>query len=327
MQHLTFKAKYAQTLSWLKDEIVDWSQGGTVFSLNGETSQINQYHYAFSFDSAINTEDGQYVFIYKRLGTKGLLIKNGEVLREINRSYYQAEVYEYPAAFLTLGNGRVVLVHCPSEYCRIDFEDVETGEILTNHPERKPKDCFHSRLEISLDSKFLLSKGWYWHPWDGIELFDIEACLENPLLLDKGKIIPNCCTEICSASFIDNDSILVCSSDEESMDDENEEPIPPNHLAIWYFKKDEISKAVKIQGKFGNLIAIDEDYCWDLYNYPKIINIKTGIIEDKIEEHSTGLQQSSIIHHLEGELSVIAYSRIQKKLAFKNGDDIEVVWR
>jgi len=71
------------------------------------------------------------------------------LVREINRSYYHAEAYEYLVAFAKLKDGRDILIHCPVDYCRIDFEEVETGQLLTNHSGRKPSDFFHSRFEIS----------------------------------------------------------------------------------------------------------------------------------------------------------------------------------
>ncbi len=315
-----------QTISWLDDKLVDWASAGTSYSLDGTTTQLNKYHFAFSFDSAITSQDGQYAFIYKRLGTKGLLLKNGEVLREVNRCYYHAETYEYPVAFVTLKD-KTYLVHCPLDYCRLDFEDVETGELVTNTKDRKPQDIFHSRLEVSPNNKHLMSKGWVWHPWEVIELFDTLACLANPTLLDKGKSIPNNRTEICSASFIDNERILACSSQEEQLDNEKEEPIPPSHFAIWNFKTNKVSKAIKIKSEFGNLLAIDEKYCWDIYKYPKILNLETGEVVDKIEELSTGLQQSSIIPNLIDDIPLIAYNRQSHKLAFKYNGNIEVLSR
>ena len=326
IQRHKIKTETLQTLSWLKDNLIDWASAGTKYTLNGQKEQIAKYHFAYSFDAAITSDDGVYAFLYKKLGTKGLLLKNGKELREINRSYYQAEVYEYPASFLKASDGNTYLVHCPIRYCQLDFENVETGEIPTNTLQRNPGDIFHSRLEISPDNKYLISKAWVWHPWDIIELFNIEACFANPSLLDKGLSIPNNSSEICSASFIDNESILVCSSQEEPLDDELDEPIPPKHIAIWNFKENSVSKAIRVNGVFGHLIAIDRQYCWDLYKYPKIINIETGEIEDKIEDIDSGQQTSSIIHHISENIPLLAYSRVLQKLACVNNDCIEILY-
>lgn len=323
MQRKTIKAYSVRTIDWFDNKVVDWNSAGTQYLENGEKEQLHKYHHGFVCDGSITSENGEYVLIFQKLGTKGLLLKNGELLREINRSYYQSSVYEFPAVFFTLKN-ETYLIHCPIEYCRLDIENVETGEIITNKLKRDPQDFFHSRLEVSKDNKHLLSKGWFWHPFDSIELFNIEDCINEPKLLDEGKTIPNVTSEICSASFIDNDRVLVCASKEESMDDENEEPIPPGHIAIWNIKSNEVEKSVRINGEFGNIFAIDDKKCWDLYKYPKIIDLTTGEIIDKIEDVNSGNQGSSIIHHLE-YLPKIAFNPKTKQIAIAKDNTIEIL--
>jgi hypothetical protein len=170
MQRQTIETNNLSTLTWTNDCLIDWANSGRQYFANGQVKELGSYYFAFSFDSAITSEDGIYSVIYKKLGTKGLLLKKGQILREINRSYYQAEVYEYPIAFAKLKEGRNILIHCPEDYCRLDFDEVETGNRLTNHIDRKPSDFFHSRLEVSPDNRKLLSKGWAWHPFDFVEV-------------------------------------------------------------------------------------------------------------------------------------------------------------
>lgn len=294
MTRQTFNTDSLKTIDWFKDNIIDWASAGKLYSSEGQQGQIGKYHYAFSFDASITSQDGQYAFIYKRLGTKGLLLKKGEIIREINRTYYCAEHYEFPAAFFTVGN-ETYLVHCPIDYCRLDFENVETGELVSNVQEREPADIFHSRISISPDNKYLMVRGWAWHPVDTVELFNIAECLENPLLLDKSFLYPNFGTEIKSASFIDGERILIASADEATFDDEIPPLLPQKHFAIWNFIKNEITSPIKVNGEFGNLFAINERQAWDMFKFPKIINIQTGEIESKIEEINSGLQTSSII--------------------------------
>jgi len=323
MQRKTIKTNYLQTIDWFDNKVVDWNSAGTQYSENGETRQLQKYHFGFECDGSITSKNGEYVLLFQKLGTKGLLLKNGEILREINRSYYQSSVYEFPAAFFTFKN-RTYLVHCPIEYCRLDFEDVETGEIITKQSERDPQDFFHSRLEVSNDNKYLLSKGWFWHPFDSIKLFDIEKCISDAKLLDSGISVPNVTSEIGSASFIDNNRILVCASNEEPMDDEKEESIPPGHIAIWNFITNEISRSVKINGVFGNVFAIDDKKCWDLYDYPKIIDLISGEVIDKDEEVFSGKQGSSIIDHLEN-LPKIAFNKETKQVAIASDNKIDIL--
>lgn len=322
MKRQTIKTNYLQTICWADDAIVDYASAGKKYTLDGQVNELYKYTFGFG-DTAITSSDGQYVFIYQKLGTKGLLLKNGDILREINRSYYCAEVYEYPAAFVTIDN-RTFLVHCPLKYCRLDFEDVETGQIVTDNQNRNPSDYFHSRLEVSPNGKYLMSKGWFWHPWDSIRLFDIKKCIESSEGLDNSEIYPNVGTEICTASFIDDNKVLIGSSDEEEMNDDLLENLPPKHIAIWNIELNQISKPIKVQSEFGNLFAINEKLAWDLFKYPKIIDIETGEIIDKDESLSSGLQKSSIIHHLD-KLPKVVFNRQTKQIAITKDDCIEII--
>jgi hypothetical protein len=322
MQRQSIKTSYLKTICWVDNTIVDWASAGKRYSLDGQIKELFKYTFDFG-DAAITSSDGRYAFIYKKLGTKGLLLKNGEILREINRSYYCAEIYEFPAAFVTV-NSRTYLVHCPNEYCKLDFEDVETGEIITSKNERDPSDFFHSRLEISPGETYLMSKGWLWHPWDGIRLYRIRDCINNPKLLDESEIYPNVGTEISTASFITDNKVLIGSSDEEEMDDELLANLPPKHIAVWDIELNELSKPVKMNGDFGNLIAIDEKYAWDLVSYPKVIDIETGEIVDKDETIFTGMQKSSIIPLLE-KLVQVSFNPLTKQLAIVDDETIEIL--
>lgn len=325
MKRQTFKTDSSKTIDWLKDNIVDWASAGQLYSADGQQKQIGKYNHVFSFDASITSQNGEYALIYKRLGTKGLLLRKGEILREINRTYYCAERYEFPAAFITVGK-ETYLVHCPIDYCQLDFENVETGEIVSNIQGRKPSDIFHSRLSISSDNKYLMVCGWVWHPVDTVELYDIAACLENPLLLDKSFLYPNFGTEINSASFIDNDRILIASTDEEPFDDEVPPLLPQKHLAIWNFIKNEITAPIKVKGEFGNLFAINERQAWDMFKFPKIINIQTGEIESKIEEINSGLQTSSIMYEDTEKSPQICFNRETSQIAvLVNNNTIEVL--
>jgi len=320
MQIQAITANYLKTICWKDDNIVDWA-GGYTYSLGGKVRQLGS-HYAYSFNSAISSADGSYIFIYNKLGTKGLLLKNGELIREINRSYYYANAYEFPVAFTTLGN-KTYLIHCPVAYNQLDLEDVETGEIITNISGRKPTDIFYSRLEVSSDGAFLMSKGWVWHPLHEISVFDIKECIRNPLLMDNPQFYPNAGAEICTASFIDDNTIVIGSSD-EIIDEDNMGKLPPNHICLWDFKTDHFCGPVKVKEDFGNLFAINANYCWDLLGFPKIIDIRTGEIVDQNKEIDSGKQQSSIISST-GNYPSIIFNRQTKQIAIAKHEKIEVL--
>ncbi|MBB6126831.1 hypothetical protein [Mucilaginibacter lappiensis] len=328
MERKTLTANYLCTINWFGNTIIDWGSAGKQYFIDGQIKELHKYHHTLNFDGSINSADGKYAFIYQKLGTKGLLLKEGELLREINRTYYCSNVYEYPAAFVTV-NDITYLIHCPISYCQLDFENVETGEIVTNIPGRDADDVFYSRLEISNDNKFLLSKGWFWHPWDLLHVFNIEECLKNPVLLDRSVLRPYTRAEVCTASFIDNTRILMGSSDEPADDEDDEDDkantfhnnFPPKHIAIWDLETNQISKSVKVNGEFGNLFAIDENRAWDMYLFPKIINIHTGEIIDSDESIDSGKQNSAIC----GKSPQIVFNRQTKQIAIAGHEKIEVL--
>jgi hypothetical protein len=314
-----------QTISWLNNSIVDWASAGNSYSLSGSVEQLNKYHFGFNFDIAIHCENGRYVFLYQKLGTKGLLIKDGEIVREINRSYYHSDVYEYPAAFC-IYNGRVYLVHCPISYCQLDFEDVETGELVTNIAGRKPADMFHSRLEVSRSGNCLMSKGWVWHPVDVINVYTISDCFKNPLLLDKVDFsFPSTGSEICTASFIDDTSIVVGSS-AEILDDENLLNLPCKSIGIWNYIENSFAHCTTPAFEFGNLFAIDATLCWDMYKFPKIINLHSGLMVAKAEDVYSGEQKSSILVNMDKQPQ-IAFDKEKSRLAIIENNSVIILTR
>jgi len=322
MKRQSIKADHLHSICWVNDFIVDFASAGKKYFLDGHVQEFFSDHFGFG-DASITSPDGQYAFIYQKLGTKGLLLKNGKLIREINRSYYCADVYEFPVTFATI-NDKIILIHCPFKYCRLDFEDVETGEILTDSKNRNPSDFFHSRLEMSPNGKYLLNKGWSWHPWDGVKAYEIDKCLNNPTLLDNSQIYPEVGTEICTAGFIDDNKILIGSSNEPALNEDLVENLPEHTIAVWDFVSDQISKAVKINGEFGNLFAINHQLAWDLYKYPKIINILNGQVIDKDETISSGLQNSSIIGYRDKQPK-LAFNRQTKQIAITTESGIEIL--
>ncbi|MBC8112186.1 MAG: hypothetical protein H7Y04_14105, partial [Verrucomicrobia bacterium] len=312
-------------ICWTGNTLTDWLSGGTQYFLDGSVKEADYGFLSFHmFDSCISSDDGAYVFVYQKLGTKGLLMKDGNIMREINRSYYMADSYEYPAAFVRAKNGKTYLVHCPVSYCQLDFEDVETGEILTNNEIRKPVDCFHARLEISPGNEYLLSKGWLWQPVDVVQVYDIEQCLLNPTLLDVPvNSYPLLASEVAAASFIDNERLLFYTGG-YIFDKKKTLKVPQGRLIVWNIKENKIEAVQKPDFMVGNLFAIDENFAWDLYDFPKLINLKTGKIENQIEEIDSGRQGSAIINHLD-KFPQIAFNKHTKQIAIANPDIIEIL--
>jgi hypothetical protein len=187
----SFNATGIHSLCWRGDQFVDWVGGGPAFASDG-TEQPARMSYGYRLDAATASPDGRFAVIYERLGTNGLLLHDGRIVREFDGSFYRAEAYEYPVALFNDPEGRVLLAHCPGNYCRVELEEVETGRPLTASTDRKPSDFFHSRLAASPHGKRLLSAGWLWHPLNALAWFNVAQSLADPRPLDGRRCIASC---------------------------------------------------------------------------------------------------------------------------------------
>ncbi|MDP8171244.1 hypothetical protein QJU96_08090 [Pasteurella skyensis] len=313
------------SLNWLKNDLVDWISGD-VYSLNGESHSNNKCYDYYKFDACIQSDNGVYAVIYEKLGTKALLLKKGEILRELNRSFYQADIYEYPVCFLQI-NKKYFIVHCPNNYNQIEIEDIETGTNIIDEKNRTLSDCFYSRLKINNASSILVNTGWIWHPADIINIYDIEKILADISFLDTSPINPIFNAEICSAEFLTDDLLIIASSNEEAFDDTLESDpsvLNPNRIGIFSIKENKFIKKINVKYALGTLIPIDEDYVIDLYDYPKLIDINSGKIIQHFKDINSGKQNSSIIHHIE-KIPPIAVDCINKRIAIVNNNNIEIL--
>ena len=319
IKRTTIEANSPKSLCWTNDELTDWVTGGTTYDKNGKKDN-SIYYLANDFDSVKSSKDGTYFIAYQRLGTKGVILKNNKILREINRSFYHANVYEYPLAIITLPNGKEALIHCPNEYWKLEVEDLETGEILTQK-DRAFIDIFHSRIESS--SKYLLSAGWVWHPLDILCIYKITDILNHSDEITKHDIGPDIGVEISSARFFGGQKVIMSSLKDELFNDDKT-VLQPSSIGIYDPENQIIQKQIKVAGEFGNVVGINDDFALDLFDYPKIINLNTGKIEEKIEDIYCGKQNSSIIHHLDN-LPQIAIHSDNSKIAITTDIGIEIL--
>ncbi|MBV9946713.1 MAG: hypothetical protein JOZ69_07690 [Myxococcales bacterium] len=101
---VTIRAKDVRSLCFHGDQLVDWVGGARVFDLDG-TDHGRRVNFAYRFDQAISSPDGRFTVIYERLGTKALLLERGRLVRELNRSFYCADAFEYPVHLFRLADG------------------------------------------------------------------------------------------------------------------------------------------------------------------------------------------------------------------------------
>lgn len=320
-------ATRVRSLLWQGDELKDWTDIGRVYRLNG-TSESGGVNYAYRFDSVVASPSGRYVVLYERLGTKALLLEGGKILRELNRSFYCADVHEYPVALFTLPDERDVVVHCPEEYNVLQIEDAETGERLTARDTENSADFFHSRLAATPDGRWLVSAGWFWHPFDTVRLFSIQEALADAAVLDVGwDASPESDCEINAATFVsDRHLILASSPDAETFKDEEEDGpvLRRGTVAVYDLEERAYLSVAACAEPLGTLFMLDEAHILSLYDHPKIVQVTTGEIVARLPDVKTGRQNSSIIHGID-VLPPMAFDATNRRLAVFQKDEIVVV--
>ncbi|HEY0094968.1 MAG TPA: hypothetical protein VGB96_11605 [Archangium sp.] len=296
---------------------MDWVSGGIRHALDGSTVDPHIRN-GYRFDAAVMSQDGQYAVFYEKLGTKAVLLRDGRQVRELNRSYYHADVYEYPLALLTLPSGRTLLAHCPEEYCRLELEDAETGQRLTRRESESP-DFFHSRLQFSRDGRYLLSAGWIWHPVDAAYVFDVAQALERPESLDQLQdLVPgDSFLEVHSAAFGARDTLVLHCSGLDGDD------LPESGLGVYSLSERRFLSLAPVEQPVGTLMVMEE-HAVGFYEHPRLIELATGRVLESWPGLTTGRQSSSIIHHLDA-LPPLALDPAGRRFAVGTDKGIEVV--
>ena len=282
-----------QSLTWQGDVLVDWILGGTEYHMDGTVVDSHR-QIGYRFDKATALPDGSYAAIFEELGTKGLIIRNELTktpyrrieagnrtfsfkqfsLHEINRSYYHADDYSYPIALFHLPNGRPAILHCPDEYNRLEIDLLENGKRLTASDKREPSDAFHSCLQVSSSGRYALSAGWVWHPVDALWVFDLHQALEDPTHLDADDWVE---VDVASATFLADDRIAL--SIIADVNHSKEELLGKSQINIYDPAKKEVVHEVGVSLERLTLLPThDERYVWDVYEYPKVIDLHTGEI-------------------------------------------------
>ena len=323
MRRLSIPLKYEnqiKSLCWVGDKLVDYVGGVSVIDLEGNIS-IPRVNFTYRFDGAIATRDGRYTIIFEYYGTKALLLREGEIHRELNRSFYCASSYEYPIAFIDLGDNSWGIVHCPDEYNIIEIESAETGERLTKK-DREKVDFFQSRLSVSPQNRWLLSAGWIWHPLDSIMFYDLSQGLENPAFLSAhcdGGLGDIGLWEISNAAFLSDDELLVSGSGDQI----NEDSSSKTAIAVYDINRRGIVSRIEIPGPTGELVPINNELALCLYQYPKILNFRTGEIGHRWDDIKTDKRNSSI--SAQERKAITAIDPRHKRFAVTTPKTIEIV--
>lgn len=285
-----FQCPEAATLVWDGDDLVDVTSGMRIHE-DGSISKRTLVG-AYPFDRAIGFRDGDtfWSIAYANRHTKAILLKDGRVHRELNRSYYFAHVYDYPIALARGPLGNILLIHCPEDFDTLEIEDAETG---TKFARKKiPEMEFHSRLAVSSNSKYLLDAGWFWHPVGGAWLCEIDELLrannENP----QGHSF-SFGAEIDSVAFRDESHVLITSTDEVINEKIPPGALGPRQLGLWSISTSSWCSRADLCDPAGTIMPW-RDWIVSFYEYPKVIEISTGRIIHSWDKIYSGKQLGSI---------------------------------
>jgi hypothetical protein len=290
-------ATAVRSLVWDGDDLIDWVAGGRRYGPDGKVSDPS-VTYAYAFDAAATLQDSNYVVLYTKCATKGLVLREGKVVREIDRSFYLANAYEYPIVPFRLGSGREVIAHCPADYCRLDIEDLASGEILTASNERSPADFFHSRLAVSPNGRWLFSAGWHWHPFDAIYVYDIAAALADPIHLDGVGlgIAPDAWADECNACFMPNNQLVVAVNGMETNNADMEVADGlPAEIQTYDLERREKLPSVQTLERFGASMPVGNHHLLALYGHPRLIDLQQGSVVQRWPHIKSGMQPGSLL--------------------------------
>ncbi|HEX9213267.1 MAG TPA: hypothetical protein VF901_22390 [Bradyrhizobium sp.] len=328
-----FSASGVRSLCWRGDELVDWVGGGRGFTVAGAERRAS-VNFGYRFDAATASPDGRFVVIFERLGTKGLLLRDGQILRELDGSFYQANAYEFPVALFNDPDGRLLLAHCPGNYCRLELEEAETGRPLTASADRKPSSFFHSQLSASPHGRRLLSAGWLWHPLSLVGCYDVGQALADPRHLDDrhglaASFNPGLAEES-SACWLDDDHLAVAASaepEQESVEDDSEPRLHPCGLAVYDVANRTCLRAFKMDEPPGTILPLGKGHVLSLYRHPKLIELSTGKVVHVWTELPSGRQDGSIMWGLSDDAMppAMALDRSGGRFAIANRDAITVL--
>ncbi|MFD3164436.1 hypothetical protein [Herpetosiphon sp. NSE202] len=321
-------APNVRSLCWNNNSLIDWVAGGTRYQLDGKIKRSATV-YPYPFDAAVQSASGEVVVIYQRLGTKGLVLKNGKIVREINRSYYYADSYEYPIAVLQHADLNDVLLHCPDKHNQLDLEDVATGRRLTEGWKRKPVDIFHSRLSVSPKGTWAVSAGWQWQPAHTVAIYKVDELWSEPQILDTEGFCPPIKVDISSVSFLDEQTLLIITDEFANLNANLVDTLVQRRGAhsIGYYDLEnrQFRATVQAQEIVGTAMALSERYVVGFFDHPKVFDCTTGKVVQRWPELATGRQTHSMIGRLDQALPPTAFDSANQRFAVADEKGITVI--
>lgn len=277
-----------RSLAWDGDSLVDWI-GGHRYPLG---SPAERFHVGDTYRFNMAVGSGGVGASFEALGTKGVLLRdNGarstgnfvpmsvDVIRELNRSYYQADAYLFPLTLFEHAERGTIVAHCPRGYNVLDFEQLD-GTCLTPRDTAGAEDIFHSELQASPNGKWLLSNGWVWHPCRVACVFDVERALREPSYLstdgEKVELGESWSGEVEAATFVGDR--LVCATSEERP-----------AITIYDLQHRRHEALIELPEPVGNrMMGLGDDHIVLLGGSPRILQISSGAVIERWDDIDVG---------------------------------------
>lgn len=302
---------------------------GITYALDG--SVLNApWAFRYRFDAGIISPYGRYAVVYETLGTKGVvfditLAPGDGFIREINRSYDNAEAFEYPVLMFQLPDGREAIAHCPVRPDCLVIENLTDGTPIAASAGRSftSMDYYYSRLAANPSGTRIISTGWGWHPCTQIVMYDVQSVLDTPEKLDSDDAVFRTPTEPNSAAFLGNDMLVIAGAlDPEYENDDSW--LPAGGIALYDLNSRRWVSRASLDRTLGNVMPVSSRYVVEFHEHPKLIDIETAEVIHCWEDIDSGKQESSIIWHVD-PLPPIALDPERHRFAVATGSSIRVV--
>lgn len=286
-------------MAWADDGLIDLVDGQCRYDLDG-TTKPGDLQWGYNFDDALPGPDGLFILM-KRRGTVALLVDGRQPLRQLNRDYYRADRFDYPATLFREPGGRVLLAHCPDLSFAIHLDDARTGERLTSRVQSRRTGLFHSRLAASPSGRWLASAGWAWQPWDTGAVFDVDSALASPAHLDSvgiglADLVPE---EIGGVAWTADDHLLVFTvrrgTIEAERDEDEDTYVETGGIGCldvaaraWCFR-------TPLDWAPGEVFDLgDHRHVVGLNQFPRLLDARAGTVLQRWDDLAVGRRDSSL---------------------------------
>ena len=311
----------ARSLTWVDGSLVDIAGGHAVVRLDGSTGPAKR-DWGFDFDRALVAPSGLRV-LYGALGTKGLVASANSPVREIDRSYYRANAFEYPVAVGELPGGAEVLAHCPGGYYRISVETLARGQRLCG-ASSSALDVFHSRLAFDRGGSYLLSAGWTGNATGVAMVFDIPEALGDSSHLDGPGLLPRSAIDgsVEGACWLGPGLLAVSTGPGPRHSDGG--ALPPRHLGLWSAEEGTWVSQARLRARTGTMHALGERLLC-LFSHPRLVDPVSARDLQEWPDLDSGSQDSSVIWQLKDAPPPFAADPKSCRFAIAHGDVVTVV--